>query len=398
MINGSLQPDILHLKVTFNYDSKNKQGTFEIEQKQVDKEKNIPSLCPKDRILAGRSTVNQPKYPSSSIKKNRSSFLTCRLNRNKFDLIRRVKFCTSWNLILETAILRKQLTDDPTVIGRILAAQELIKSGKRNNIQAVIDAYADEPFWGVRQEIAEALGKCNNETAVAGLAQIISIEQEPRILGSVIQTAGAFRDRRIQEAVAARLKAGLPYRATQAAYESLGNQRQDAPLDLLLEESRKSGYNGIAQSGALCGLAGTRRSEAIDPLLESVGYGNTSNRARPTAVSALAEIGKGLEKAQREQVVEKLTDLLRDPWYKVHLSAARGLKAMEAPEAIPDLEVYSKNLSLQDQVTIEKIIDSLRSQDKVDGSEVKKQVEELRETIRKLEDRVENLSAKMASE
>ena len=68
---------------------------------------------------------------------------------------------------------------------------------------------------------------------------------------------------------------------------------------------------------------------------------------------------------------------------------------MDAPEAIPALEAYSRNLSNQDQVIVEKIISALRNQDKVEGSAVKKQVEELRETIRKLEDRVENLAAKV---
>ncbi len=370
------------------------KAPLEIEQKQVDQENNIPAFILNTDIswtIDGESTLVPIK-----LDKEKQTFVFDMLSEPeqiRFDPEGKILHKLEFNP--GNSILRKQLTDDPTVTGRILASRELIKSGKRNNIQAVVDAYVDEPFWGVRQEMAEALGDCNNETAVRGLARIISIEQEPKILGAVIQAAGEFRDKRIREALATRLKEGLPYRATQAAYESLGNQRDDAPLELLLVESRKSGYNGIAQSGALRGLAATRRSESIDPLLEHTIPGNTSNRARPAAVSALADIGKGQEKARREQIVEKLTDLLRDSWYNVRMSAARGLRTMEAPEAIPALEVFSQNLSNQDKVNIEKIISSLRSKDKVDGSSVNKQVEELRETIRKLEDRVENLSAKV---
>ena len=44
------------------------------------------------------------------------------------------------------------------VIGRIQAAHELAKTGKRANIQTIVDAYADEPFWGVREQFAQALG------------------------------------------------------------------------------------------------------------------------------------------------------------------------------------------------------------------------------------------------
>ena len=382
------------LKMTFNYDSKNKQGSFEIEQKQVDQEKNIPAFVLKTDIgwtIDGEST----RVPIN-LDKEKQVFIfdmPSEPEQIRFDPEGKVLHKLEFNP--GSTLLRRQLTDDPTVTGRILAAQELIKTGKRNNIQAVVDAYAGEPFWGVRQEMATALGKCNNETAVSGLAQIISLEMEPRILSGVIQAAGEFRDNRIREALIARVQEGLPYRATQAAYESLGNQRLDAPLELLLEESRKGGYNGVVQSGALQGLAATRRPETIDPLLERVVYGNTPNRARPAAVSALADIGKGQEKARREQIVDMLTDLLRDPWYNVTMSAARGLQTMDAPEAIPALEAYSRNLSNQDQVIVEKIISALRNQDKVEGSAVKKQVEELRETIRKLEDRVENLAAKV---
>ena len=58
------------------------------------------------------------------------------------------------------------------------------------------------------------------------------------------------------------------------------------------------------------------------------------------------------------------------------------------------MEAYSKTLSHQDKVEVQKMISGLRNTDKVDGSALKKQVEELRETIRKLENRVDKLAAK----
>ena len=382
------------LKVTFSYDSKNKQGSFEIEQKQVDQEQNIPAFILKTDlswVIDGQTSTVPVK-----LEKEKQVFIfdmPSEPEQVRFDPQGKILHKLEFNP--GSTILRKQLTDDPTVTGRILAAKELVKSGKRNNIQAVVDAYAAESFWGVRQEMAEALAECNNETAVKGLAAIVAQEQDPKILGPIIQAAGEFRDKRITEALTARVEQGLPYFAASKAYHALGNQREQAPLDLLLAASLQSGYNGIAQSGAVRGLAASRRLEAVDPLLNLVGYGNSSNRVRPSAVSALADIGQGQEKARRDQIIEKLTDLLRDPWYNVGMAAASGLQTMEASEAIPALEAFSQNLSYQDQVVIEKIIGGLRSTDKVDGSAVKKQVEELRETIRKLEDRVENLSAKV---
>ncbi|MEZ4661526.1 MAG: HEAT repeat domain-containing protein [Caldilineaceae bacterium] len=98
----------------------------------------------------------------------------------------------------------------------------MIKSGRRANIQAVIDAYANEPFWGVRRRMVHALGNANSETALTGLVQIIAAEQDPLVLDGVLRAAGNYRDARIQAAVAQRLEAGLPPLATQAAYAALG--------------------------------------------------------------------------------------------------------------------------------------------------------------------------------
>ena len=149
------------------------------------------------------------------------------------------------------------------------------------------------------------------------------------------------------------------------------------------------------QSGAFLGLAATRRDEAIALLMEKATYGAASNRARPKAVQALADIGKGQEKAKRELIVEKLVDLLRDPWDRVGWFAAQGLRTVKAPEAIGALQAYSHALSHQERVIVERIVKSLRQEDKVEGSALKKQVEELQEKVRKLEDQLQKLAAKV---
>src|SRR5439155_22255697 len=133
--------------------------------------------------------------------------------------------------------------------------------------------------------------------------------------------AGEYRDARLRDAVMARVQQGLPYIATQIAYETLGTQRQNAPWDLLVMNAGQASFNGIVQGGALRGLAATRRTEASELLLTRVAYGATANDARPTAVMALAELGRYQEKALRTRIVETLIDLLRDPWERVRRTA-----------------------------------------------------------------------------
>jgi HEAT repeat protein len=164
---------------------------------------------------------------------------------------------------------------------------------------------------------------------------------------------------------------------------------------MLVEGSQQPRFRGISQSGAYRGIAATRRREALELLLDQSDYGKQSNRIRPSITAALADIGKGLEKADRELVIEALTDLLRDPWQTVRWQAARGLVSMEAPDAIPALEAFSRTLSKQGEVAAEKMLAVLRESDKSDGSTVKKRVEDLSEKVRKLEDQLQKLEARV---
>jgi aminopeptidase N len=387
-------PGYPDLKISFTYDEKKKEGTFTVEQKQVNPEKQIPAFVLHTNL--GWVIDGEAFRLPVKIDRERQTFImvmTKAPEQVRFDPDNKVLHKLSFNP--GDPLLRKQLRDAADITGRILAAEELVKTGKPANVQAVIDAYSAEPFWGVRREMAQVLAGSNNETAVAGMARLIAIENDPQVMAGLFQAAGAYRDKRILDALLARLEDDLPYNSRQAALESIGKQRKEAPMDLFLSAIQEEGFNGIVQSGALNGLAATRREEAVDPLLASVIYGATPMRVRSAAVTALGDIGKGQEKIRREQIVETLSDLLRDPWIGAHLAAARSLSVMGAVEAIPALKAYAKRLSLQKQVAIEALISDLAEEDKVDGSALKKQVEDLQEKLRILEDRVETLAARV---
>ncbi|MGW8319657.1 MAG: M1 family aminopeptidase [Candidatus Promineifilaceae bacterium] len=384
-------PDI---KVTFRYDSKQKTGTFEIEQKQVDEEKGIPIF---ELSTDVGWTVNGQTHLLPVKLDEAKHVVTVPMAEEpeqvRFDPQAKVLHKLSFNP--GDPMLRRQLRLAKDVMGRILAANELAKTGKQANIEAIVEAYGEEPSWGARREFLDALADSKSETAIEGLAQILEQEQNPRVLSRVFRAAGAYRDSRIKRAVADRLNGRLPPMARGTAYRTMGGQREEADWELLLAGTREPGYQGRAQSGAFAGLAATRRSDAVDILLEQVPYGVQSNWVRPAIVSALADIGQGLEKVDREKVVEMLTDLLRDPWRYVRWEAATGLVKMKATESLEALEAFSRSLSQQSRVHGEELVTRLRASDKVDGSALKKDVEELQEKVRKLEDQLQKLQAKV---
>jgi len=385
------------LNATFTYDDKRNQGNFKITQKQVDPKASIPAFV-LNVELGWFIDGNEYLLPITIDREEQfiTVSMTAKPDYIRFDPNQKSLHKLSFNP--GDPMLRRQLTAAKDVIGRIQAAEELARTSRQANIQAIVDAYSNESFWGVRREYARILGEANHETALVGLAKIISNEQDPMVMASVFDAAKKYRDNRIQDAIQIRLKDDLPYISRQIAYEALGAQRQEAPWEMLAEASQKESFNGIIQSGAFNGLAATRQAAAIDILLDKAKYGATPNNARPTAVLALAEIGKGQEKVVRERIIEKLIDLLRDPWPYVSLYAAYGLKEMGALEAIEPLEGYGRSRSHQVKTTIQRLITSIREKDKTDGSALKKDVEDLQKKVRDLEDWLQKLAAKVESE
>lgn len=390
-------PGYPELKVTFTYEDAQHQGIFEIEQQQVDREKGIPAFILNTDlgwVIDGVETrrplhIDQPRQvvivPMAAAPEQVRFDPGCKI-------LHKLHFNPGDEL------LRRQLVAAPDVIGRIQAAHELAKTGKRVNIEAILSHYDSESFWGVRRELAEALRAAGSERAVEGLAALVATERDPMVMPTLFRAASHYRDARLAAALAARLRAGLPEMSRKAAYEAFGAQRHHAEVELLLEAVNQIAPNGYAQAGALAGLAATRHEQALPALLAHTTYGATAFTARPAAVRALADIGKGQEKAAREQVVTTLVDLLRDPHGLVRRAAASALATVSATQEIPTLESYARGLAQQERVAVERTIDDLRNQDKSDGSPLKKQVEELTEKVRKLEDQVQRLAARTSEE
>ena len=387
-------PGYPDLKVTFEYDQTRHTGTFVIEQKQVDAAKGIPAFEFTTDVAWGSGSASETRRVE--VRAARTEVVIAMPQAPdmvRFDPDRRVLHKLEFNP--GDAMLRRQLVAAPDVSGRIHAAKTLIETGKRANIEEVVNAGLQEPFWGVRAEIGAALGAANNAAAIAGLAHLLTVEQDGRVLVDLLEAAAKYRDPQLAAVMGERLAGGLGPAATGAAYRGLGAQRDQAPFDLLAAAAARATRDGRAQIGALHGLAATRQDAAVPLLLAAAGRGGSPNKVRPAAVTALGKIGKGQERAVRDRLMETVADLLRDPWPPVQLAAAQALADLRAPAAIADLTAFARPLSTQEQAYVERLIAGLREEDKVDGSALKKEVEDLREKVRKLEEQVQSAIARL---
>ncbi len=382
------------LKVTFSHDPEAGMGRFDLEQTQVDAEAGIPvfhlnshvgftvdgktEVVPVELTEAKHTVLVPMAKAPDQVRFDPEATVLCKLDFDPGE-----------------PRLRRQLAEAPDVIGRIHAARTLVASGRPGAIAAVGDALATEAFWGARVEMADALGKAGTEVALAALLARLPGEPDARVVAALLGALGRYRDPRVVEVVERRLDAGLPPRATAAAYKVLGAQRQDAPGARLEAAAGRDGFQGIAQGGAFEALAETRRAEYLPLLRERARHGATSNRARPAAVRALGALGAWLAPPQRREAVEACEDLLRDPVENVRRAAVTALKTLKATEALGALKAHRATLSRQHQVDLDGVLAEIRGAEDPKVAGLEQHVETLTEQGRKLEDRIRALEARL---
>ncbi|MFV8755712.1 M1 family aminopeptidase [Nannocystaceae bacterium ST9] len=385
------------LEVEFEHDDEDGVGRFTIKQTQVDATAGIGAF---EFPLGLSWTIDGTTHRRTvTIERERHVFA--------FDMARdpeQVRVDPEAELLHKldfdpgTDKLEQQLRDAPDVIGRILAGRELAKQGKPSAIAIVQHRWKAERFWGVRVEWAKALGRSGSTAAIAALIHAIDHEQDHRVLEGLLRAGMEIRDAGLAAAVESRLGRGLPHRAAMVAWELLGAQREAAPFEAIAAASGRASYNGFAQSGALRALASTRDDRALDVLLERTRIEDVSDRARPAAVASLGQLARRLDKRPRERAIERLIDLLRDPTERVRQTAVHALASARAVDAIAELEGYRGRVSVQEAVGVAGVIAELRKGEEPRIAAAEKELEDLREKLRKLEGRIETLDGKAGSE
>ncbi len=382
------------LKVGFSYDSKKKEGTFEVEQTQKTDD-GIPVFEFGSDL--GWTIDGKAQTKAIRIERTKHAFVVPmdkEPEQVRFDPLCRTVCKLDFNPGDEK--LKAQLNADD-VVGRILAARELCKGGKRASIAAVRDAYRREKFWGARVRLAGAMSASGQQAAIEALAELLGTEQDGMVCEALVRAAGSFRDPAIKTALEQFLESGPKLRrARAAAWEMLGAQREAAPFERIVEAAKTGTPLGVEQSGAFRALAETRNADALTTLLDVTRYGGSTNRARHWAAMALGTYARFADETDREQALERLSDLLRDPDGRVRRMATIGLREAGATEALRQLEAYGRGLSEQEETAVKRTAAAIRASAKPKAPAAEKQMEELREKLRKAEDRLDKLENRKA--
>jgi aminopeptidase N len=388
-----------HLEYAVTYDADRKSATVRVEQKQKCDEKtpayefdldlgfayDAPASLAQNAgpgALAGEKRVRvrvRSAHETFTIPLDREPALV-RVDPGAFVL-------GSVTYKFGTAFAKAALAHDPDVVARIRAGRELAKDESHAAREALANAFESEPFWGVLEEIAAALGRTKAPWARAILLKAAS-HKHPKVRRAVAAALGAFRDADVAAALIALASGDESYFVQGSALAALGRTRDARAFDVLAKAVTGTSWNGIVEAGAARGLAELRDPRATEPLLKSCALGRDEGQRRASVV-ALARQGQLLE-SERTRVVQALEELVEDPMFLVQLAALAAAETLEDSRLLPALERLS-HTAFDGRVRRDALEAAIRIRE---AQKVPSQVTALREDLDKLREEYRSLQEK----
>ena len=197
--------------------------------------------------------------------------------------------------------LKAQLQFDPDPTSRIYAAEALAKKGGLEALKALSDALGQDPFWGVRVEVAKHLASIKLDQAFEGLVAGIK-DENALVRRAVIDALSNIKTPESYEALKQVVENGdASYYVEAIAAKALGlmvsanlKDKEDEVLQVLARVLReKAGWNEVVRSGALAGLSQLKTSpSALHTLMEYTAPG-IPQALRLAAIRSLGAVSTG---------------------------------------------------------------------------------------------------------
>ncbi len=303
--------------------------------------------------------------------------------------------------------LKAQLEFDSNPISRIYAAEALAKKGGLEATKVLSASLKNDPFWGVRVEVAKQLAEIQLNQAFDGLTPGLK-DKNALVRRAVVEALAQIKTSESYKVVKGLLQKGDPsYYVEAVASRAIGaiasanleeKPKEDKVLKLLksvLEE--KAGWNEVVRSGAIAGLAEFKTSEAALNLLIEYTKLGVPQPLRLAAIRALGKISSGQSPVNLERILERLAELAKETFFLTQISVAAALGQMETPKASGILR------SLADQTADGRVRryaeEEISKVQKNIGSEktlrqLREEFDQLKQQNQELRSRLENLEAK----
>ena len=272
-------------------------------------------------------------------------------------------------------------------------------------VKALAKSLAEDPFWGVRVEVAKTLGNIKLNQAETALTKSLE-DQNAKVRRAVIEALSKFKTEASYNTIQESLAQGdASYYVEASAARCLGGMvsgnlkdQQTATINLLQDIlNTRAGWNETVRSGAIGGLSKmTTSAEAVEIIINYTKPG-TPQALRLAAIRALGAVSSGQTPETLETILEQLESLSSESFFLTQVSVTAALGQMQTPKAIGILQ----NLSAQTpdgrvkrraDEAIQKVQKNIGSDKAV--KELRQEVDKLKKDNQDLKSRLENLEAK----
>jgi aminopeptidase N len=357
-------------------------------------EVNSPQSPPLQKIFTLR--INQKEQSFYFPLEKKPDFVSFDLNNN---------FLKTVELEYPAPELKAQLKYDPDPISRIHAATGLAKKGGLEAIEALSQALTNDPFWGVRVEVAKQLATIKLEQAASALTIGLQ-DPETRVRRAVIESLSEFKNAQTYQAIKQVLVTGdASYYTEAAAARCLGgmvaanlkDKQEEAIATLKQILAERSGWNEVVRSGAIGGLSQMKTSPvAVDVIVEYTKTG-IPQALRLASIRALGAVSIGQASDRLESILEELEAISRETFFLTQVAVSSALGQMQTPKAIGILSSLAEQtpdgrVRRIAEEAIKKVQKNLGSDKAV--AELRDEIEELKQQNQDLQSRLAKLEAK----
>ena len=291
-----------------------------------------------------------------------------------------------------------QLTQGPTAISRSVAAKHLARLSRPEVVQALRDKVATRAeHWSVRCEAAAALGNLRSSRAKEALLSLLSDERamaDHKVRAATVRAAGRYDAPEVGRALASFAQTDPSSKVEAAATKALGHVRSFDAQELLVRNADKDSYQFQIRTAAIEALGQRNDPKAVEVAMEYASYGH-HDRVRPAAIRALGRLAR-INPLRRDEIRAALARWLTDPQdrtVRASIEALADIGDAESTAAIRRLmaggtkpEIYYRAVDALARSKPDVESETIRS--------LRREVDELREQLHQIADRLEPVAAK----
>lgn len=301
--------------------------------------------------------------------------------------------------------LKAQLQQDPDPISRIYAAIAIAKKGGLEAIEALGTSLENEPFWGVRVEVAKQLATLGLDQAVTALIKGLN-DEKAQVRRAIVEGLSEIKTLDSYNALKSLLETGdASYYVEAAAARGLGSMavgqlqnKEGEIIDLLNHVLQlRKGWNEVVRAGAIGGLSQLKTSPAaLESILTYTALG-TPQPLRLGAIRALGAISSGQTTDKLTVILERLETIAKETFFLTQVAVCNALGQIENAKAIAILQALSDRtpdgrVRRVAEEAVQKVQKKLGSDKAI--QEIREELEKMKQENQELKSRLTKLEAK----